>query len=130
MFKIDKDAYKDRMNNFITKVVKNPIDELNSVNKDFQITYTKIVENHKTVGFEFTCEQASVLKIDATDSVELKEDKQAINDEVLEMEYYKTKYPAQWKAAMEELESKTTTPVFGIFLESEAVTMLKEQGLA
>ena len=130
MFKIDKDAYKDRMNNFITKVVKNPIDELNSVNKDFQITYTKIVENHKTDGFEFTCEQASVLKIDATDSVELKEDKQAINDEVLEMEYYKTKYPAQWKAAMEELEAKTTTPVFGIFLESEAVTMLKEQGLA
>ena len=75
MFKIDKDAYKDRMNNFITKVVKNPIEELNDVNKDFQISYVKIVENHKTVGFEFTCEQMELLKIEKTDSVEEKQDK-------------------------------------------------------
>lgn len=133
MFKIDKDAYKDRLNNFITKVVKNPIDELNSVNKDFQMSYTKIVENHKTKGFEFTCVQsAAVAKIETTDSPEVKEDKKEINEEVIEVEYFKTKYPKEWAEAMETVKDQNSLPFegFAIYTEAQAVQILKNQGLA
>lgn len=130
MFKIDKDAYKDRMNNFITKVVKNPIDEINKVNKDFSMSYAKIVENHKTVGFEFTCFQAEILKIEKEDSLEEKKEKQQINDEALEVEYFKNKYPEQWEKAVETARLQNELPFeMEIVTEARAVDYLKNQGL-
>lgn len=131
MFKIDKDAYKDRMNNFITKVVKNPLEELNSVNKDFQMSFAKIVENHKTVGFEFTCEQVSVLKIESSDSEEIKEEKKQMNDEALEIEYFRTKYPSEWEDAMEQAKAQNELPFepMTIITENRALEILKAQGL-
>jgi len=131
MFKIDKDAYKDRMNNFITKVVKNPIEELNQVNKDFQISYVKIVENHKTVGFEFTCDQIALLKIEKSDSVELKQEKEEINNDMKEVEYFRNKYPDEWEEAMTAASAQNELPFeFGILKEYNAVEILKKQGLA
>lgn len=131
MFKIDKDAYKDRMNNFITKVVKNPIEELNDVNKDFQISYVKIVENHKTVGFEFTCDQIELLKIEKNDSYEDKQEKAEINNEDLEIEYFRNKYPKEWEEAMTAAGAQNELPFeFGILKEHSAVEILKKQGYA
>ncbi len=131
MFKIDKEAYKDRMNNFITKVVKNPIEELNEVNKDFQISYVKIVENHKTVGFEFTCDQISLLKIESSDSAEDKQEKAEINNDMLEVEYFKNKYPKEWDEAMTAASAQNELPFeFGILKEHSAVEILKKQGYA
>lgn len=131
MFKIDKDAYKDRMNNFIMKVVKNPIEELNKVNHEFSISYSKIVENHKTAGFEFTCaETDGLLKIEATDSSKMKEEKTEINEEIQEIEYYKTKYSKEFEQAMIETKAQQEFPFeFNVIKESRAVEKLKKQGL-
>lgn len=130
MFKIDKDAYKDRMNNFITKVIKNPIEELNQVNKDFTLSYTKIVENHKTVGFAFTCVQCDTIKIEASDSDKEKFEKSILNDEAIELEYYKTKYPEEWNEAMELAEAQNELPFeFALATEARALSILKEKGL-
>ena len=130
MFKIDKDAYKDRMNNFITKVVKNPIEEVNKVNKDFQMSYAKIVENHKTVGFEFTCFQSELLKIQKDDSSEELLEKQEINQEALEVEYFKNKYPQQWTEAIENAKLQSELPFeMEIFTEGKAVEYMKSLGL-
>lgn len=130
MFKIDKDAYKERMNNFITKVIKNPIDELNRVNNDFSIEYSKIIENHKTVGFTFTCTECDVLKISSDDSDSVKEEKKVLNDEAREMEYYKMKYPSQWEAAIKLAEAQSELPFdFAAATEARAVSILREQGL-
>ena len=130
MFKIDKDAYKDRMNNFITKVVKNPIDEVNKVNKDFQMSYAKIVENHKTVGFEFTCHQIDILKIEKTDSAEEIKEKQEINQEELEIQFYKERYPKEWNEAVETAKLQNELPFeMAMVTEARAVDILKAQGL-
>ena len=130
MFKIDKDAYKDRMNNFITKVVKNPIEEVNKVNKDFQMSYAKIVENHKTVGFEFTCVQAEILKIEKSDTSEEIQEKREINEEILEVEYFKKKYPEEWQTAVESVRLQNELPFeMEMFTEAKAVDFLKEKGL-
>lgn len=131
MFKIDKDAYKDRMNNFITKVVKNPIEELNSVNKDFQMSYAKIVENHKTTGFEFTCDQTTILKIESTDTPEEKTEKKLVNDETLEVEYFRNKYPEEFEEALASLKQQNELPFeFGTLTELRAVEELKKKGLS
>ncbi len=130
MFKIDKDAYKERMNNFITKVIKNPIDELNRVNNDFSIEYSKIIENHKTVGFTFTCTECEILKISSDDSDSEKEEKKVLNDEAREMEYYKMKYPEQWETAVKLAEAQNELPFdFAAAAEARAVSILREQGL-
>ncbi|MCQ2241656.1 replication initiation protein [Treponema sp.] len=130
MFKIDKDAYKDRMNNFITKVVKNPLEELNRINKDFTISYTKIVEHHRTVGFTFTCTQCDVIKIEADDTSYVKEEKRQLNDETIEMEYYKTKYPEEWAEAMKLAEEQNELPFdFAPATEARALNYLLEKGL-
>ena len=130
MFKIDKDAYKDRMNNFITKVVKNPLEELNRVNKDFTIAYSKIVENHKTVGFNFICTEAEVLKISSDDDDSEKEEKQILNSEAREMEYYKMKYPEKWEEAVRLAESQNELPFeFASATEARALSIIREQGL-
>lgn len=130
MFKIDKDAYKDRMNNFITKVIKNPLEELNSVNKDFQISYKKVVENRQTVGFDFTCVQTDLLKIASTDTDDEKAEKEQINREAKEIEYYKNKYPEEWAAAEKIVKGQLELPFdFGNLNDFRILEKLKTQGL-
>jgi plasmid replication initiation protein len=48
-------TYKGRMNAFINRVVKMPIDELNRLNFEFEIAFEKILSGRRTVGFRFTC---------------------------------------------------------------------------
>lgn len=55
MFDIQKTKSYERTDNFIQKVVQQPIDELNSKNPDFKIEVQKIKERRKTVGFRFWC---------------------------------------------------------------------------
>jgi plasmid replication initiation protein len=52
---IAEGKYAGRMNAFISRVVKMPIDELNRLNFDFSVSFEKIVQNRRTVGFRFTC---------------------------------------------------------------------------
>jgi plasmid replication initiation protein len=52
---IAEGKYAGRMNAFISRVVKMPIEELNRLNFDFSVSFEKIVQNRRTVGFRFTC---------------------------------------------------------------------------
>lgn len=47
---IAEGKYAGRMNAFISRVVKMPIDELNRLNFDFSVSFEKIVQNRRTVG--------------------------------------------------------------------------------
>lgn len=56
---IAEGKYAGRMNAFISRVVKMPIDELNRLNFDFSVSFEKIVQNRRTVGFRFMCTERS-----------------------------------------------------------------------
>lgn len=85
LFQIPKESYSDKRcgtSNFINKVVREPLEELNNINNDFKIEFKKIIENRKTVGFRFECKETSKkIKIAKTDSPEVKQEKQEINED-------------------------------------------------
>lgn len=55
IFNLHETKSYERTENFIQKVVQQPIDELNSKNPDFKIEVQKIKERRKTIGFHFLC---------------------------------------------------------------------------
>ena len=70
IFKIDKKSYdhKGGTKDFIEKVVKQPIAELNKLNSDFTITVEKLknpLDRRRVVGFKFTCNVCKVAETTA-----------------------------------------------------------------
>lgn len=108
--------YGNRMDNFITKVIENPITELNSKNKDFQIEVVKIKEGRRTVGFRFVCTDLNkkLWKIAKTDSYEDKQTKIEINKLEKDITFYKTKFKKAWAEAAAAVEGQQTLPFFQI----------------
>ena len=89
MFRIDGEAYENRSNNFITKVIMQPLAELNKHNADFTITAEKQVDpidRRRAVGFKFTCKVCgagrSKKKLLATDTSTQKLIKRVENERI------------------------------------------------
>ena len=88
------------------------------------------MENHKTVAFNFTCVQTEILKIANTDSPEEINEKEEINSELMEINYFKEKYPKEWKEAEEIINSQQELPFdFGNLNDFRILEKLKELGL-
>ena len=88
------------------------------------------MENHKTVAFNFTCVQTEILKIAKTDSPEEINEKEEINSELMEINYFKEKYPKEWKEAEEIINSQQELPFdFGNLNDFRVLEKLKELGL-
>ena len=59
------DSYSDRLNNFVRKVITQPIDELNAVNTEFRIDVIKIMDSNdarKLSAIKFVCTRTAPKK--------------------------------------------------------------------
>lgn len=128
MFEIQKTKSYERTECFIQKVVKEPIDQLNEKNKDFQIDVIKIKEGRKTTGFRFVCTATNKKqwKIAKTDSYEDKIGKVEINKLENEITFYKTNFSNKWKIAEERIQGQQTLPFFQISKDEMILQELKK----
>ncbi len=131
-FQLGANEYSGRMTNFITKVVKNPLDEVNE-KTNLTVSFEKIKEGKNVVGFRFNCSEkaASVLITKETDKAQIDEIKE-INEEQAELEYFKSRYPEEFAEALKLVKQQAELPFgdsFQIAYEAEAVEVLKKQGL-
>ena len=131
-FQLGANEYSGRMTNFITKVVKNPLDEVNE-KTNLTVSFEKIKEGKNVVGFRFNCSEkaASVLITKETDKAQIDEIKE-INEEQAELEYFKSRYPEEFAEALKLVKQQAELPFgdsFQIAYEAEAVEILKKQGL-
>ena len=113
LFQISKDLYthpKYGNRNFFLKVVKEPIDELNHLNNDFKIEIEKILQGRKAVGAKFICSKLlDSLKIEKTDSLAEKQEKQVINEDWAKealWEKMQKAHPRIWKKYFDEEKNK------------------------
>lgn len=126
MFEIKENAYKGRTNKFIFTVVKNPIDELNSKNKDFQIEVVKIREGRKTVGFRFICSRTTEpRKIHKNDTFEDRQAKAEMNEIEVEIAFYKTKFRKLWDEQYNIISQQGNLFQFEFSKETETLSAVK-----
>ena len=130
-FQIGENEYSGRMTNFITKVIKNPLEEINQ-KTNLTVSFDKLKDGKNVVGFRFNCsEKAASVKITKdTDKMQIDEIK-IINEEQAEIEYFKNRYPEEFAEALKLAEQQNTLPFGGAFqvtFEKDAVDILKKQG--
>lgn len=131
-FKIDR--YEGRLNNFLQKVVKEPIEELNASNPDFSISIVKIqddTDKRKTAAIKFQCKAfPKKQKINKNDSPASKRNKRELNEiaeERAPIERARALYPEEFARRVEV--AKARTPVaFGVVAEKEAYESMKSDG--
>ncbi|EID85127.1 Protein involved in initiation of plasmid replication [Treponema sp. JC4] len=131
-FQLGDNEYSGRMTNFITKVVKNPLDEVNE-KTNLTVSFDKIKDGKNVVGFRFNCsEKATSVQISKdTDKQQLDEIK-VINEEQAELAYFKNRYPEEFAEALKIARQQNELPFgdsFEIAYEADAVEILKKQGL-
>ena len=128
-FQIRDDEYSGRMTNFITKVIKNPLDEVNE-KTNLNIIVDKIKDGKNVVGFRFNCsEKANPIPISKDLDQEFIEEIKEINEEQAELEYFKTNYPEEFAEALEMVKQRNTLGLeFSISQDYEAIQILKEKG--
>jgi len=89
MFVLGEKDYEGRMTNFITKVIKQPLDEV-SKKTDLSMTFEKAKEGRNIAGFRFHCKwKTAPVKIKKTEPKAIKELKAEINAEEQEIERIK-----------------------------------------
>lgn len=102
LFQIKDNEYSGRMTNFITYVIKNPLEEVGQ-KTNLKIDFEKIKDGKNVIGFRFLCsKKTKQLKISKTDSKQIKDEKRAINNEQDEMAQLKAKYPQEWQEIFEQ----------------------------
>lgn len=131
-FQLADDEYAGRTNNLIIYVIQKPLAELNE-KTNLLITFEKIKDGKEVIGFHFTCtEKATQLKIEKTDSFEEKREKNIINSESNEIDYYKNKYPEEFNKIYQEEKNQQALGFQGISFDSvtefETVKHLKKLG--
>lgn len=129
-FQMGDNEYSGRMTNFITKVIKNPLEEINT-KTNLTITFEKIKEGKNVTGFRFNCtEKAAPIMIAKGTSKDEADDIVIINAEQAELEYYKARYPDEFAEALDIVKQQNELP-FGFSLadDAKALQMLKDQGL-
>lgn len=116
LFELQNKKSYERTENFISRIVIDPIKELNFKNKDFQIEVIKIKEGRKTVGFRFLCTAINkkMWKIEKSDTYEDKQTKAEINKLEKDISFYKMKFSKEWEAAAAAVEGQQILPFFQI----------------
>ena len=106
------------MTNFITKVIKNPLDEVNE-KTNLNITFDKIKDGKNVVGFRFNCsEKSEPILITRDMEKEQVEEIKVMNEEAAELEYFKTQYPEEFAyLAYPYEEARRKCHVFGKALQ-------------
>lgn len=128
IFQMKDDEYSGRMNNFTTKVIDNPLEEVNE-KTNLNIVYEKIKDGKAVIGFKFTCsEKVEPLKIAKTDSKKLKQEKIDLNEERQKCEELKQNHAKRYAEILEQVQmQKTLFQPPPMFQEAEALKILKEE---
>lgn len=130
LFSIGLNLYEGRTNNLLTKVLKNPIKEINEAGFNFsaEIVY-KRGQNNRVESFFIHCTELNAPRI--LPKTASKEDKEAAAEtdqwelEVLKM---KEKYPEKWKEFEEKITVKSQMPLFSMFVDQEVYSKMIEEG--
>ena len=130
MFNIGLNLYAGRTNNLLTKVLKNPIKEINESGFNFkaEIIY-KRGQSNRVESFFLKCTETLAPRILSKSAS--KEDKEAARetDEFdLKVENMKQKYPEQWKEYEKKVSLKSQMPLFSMFVEQEIFSKMIEDG--
>ena len=130
MFSIGLNLYEGRTNNLLTKVLKNPIKEINDSGFNFkaEIIY-KRGQNNRVESFFIKCTETLVPRVISKEAS--KEDKEAAreaDDAELKVENMKQKYPEQWKEYEKKMSIKSQMPLFGMFVDQEILSKMIEDG--
>ena len=131
-------SYIGRLDNFITKALKNPVEEINQVCKELDMNIHIELEikrggkgGRQIQGIRFVCsELATEFKINKTDSKLLIDEKRELNKEILSNEKLKEKYKDIWaEIEAKVIEENKDNPVFrkdGIFFDSCVFNYIQE----
>lgn len=129
-FQMKDDEYAGRMTNFITKVIKNPIDEVNE-KTNLNIEVEKKKDGKNVVGFIFHCsEKAEPIQIKKGTDVILIDEISTENREAEELAYYKSHYPDLFEQYLSIVRDQNVLPFdnFQIADEFEVVRRMKKDG--
>ena len=131
-------SYVGRLDNFLTKALKNPVEEINQVCKELDMNIHIELEikrggkgGRQIQGIRFVCsELATEFKINKTDSKLLIDEKRELNKEILSNEKLKEKYKDIWaEIEAKVIEQNKDNPIFrkdGIFFDSCVFNYIRE----
>lgn len=134
LFQIKDSEYSGRMTNFITYVIKKPLEEVGQ-KTNLKIDFEKIKDGKNVIGFRFLCSEKTEfepLKIAKTDTKEIKNEKTEINAEreqtEKEIAFYKDNYPELWAEKYNFVRSQNVLPFgFKINDENETLKLVKQE---
>ncbi|BDC97718.1 replication initiation protein [Treponema saccharophilum] len=128
------DLYKDRTNNFIVRIVKKPLEELNSVGLDFTVEAEIIRKGggRKIRGIIFKCREIAPLKqIKAEDTSEARKAKRETNRDKIRME--KARSLPEWaQVAADVRAAAEDTDTFipdGLMFDVAVFTEMQRRGI-
>lgn len=133
LFDIEKDAYCNRNDNFLKKIVVNPVKELNESGIDFTIT----IEVKR--GYRNRIETVSLVctnmgkrsKIKTDDTTDVRKYKIQRNELESTVVKYKEKYPEQWKEFENEVRENHRNDMFfaDVLVNASVVEMFQKSGI-
>ncbi len=130
MFNIGLNLYEGRTNNLLTKVLKNPIKEINDSGFNFtaEIVY-KRGQNNRVESFFILCKETLVPRvISKAASRELKDEAREMDEADLRVETMKHKYPEEWEKYKKTVSAKSSMPLFSMFVDQEILSKMIEDG--
>ena len=103
MFEMEAAEYAGRMDNFVKKVIENPLHEI-SEKTDITMTFEKNKAGRHIVGFRFSCKRKfeAPQKIEKNDAAEIKGIKIEINNEEETVQKLIKTNPERWKWLLDE----------------------------
>lgn len=131
-------SYIGRLDNFLSRVIKKPIEEINQVCKELDINMNIDIEikrggrgGKQVQGIRFVCSEFfEELKISKKDTKLLIDEKMKMNEELLENQKLKEKYKEEWTEIEKKvIEKNKKNPVFrkdGIFFEAAVLAYIRE----
>ena len=130
MFNIGLNLYEGRTNNLLTKVLKNPIKEINDSGFNFtaEIVY-KRGQNNRVESFLIVCTETMAPRVlSRAASKEEKEIARENDKNDLKVERMKKKYPEEWENYKKTVSAKSSMPLFTMFVDQEILSKMLEDG--
>lgn len=131
LFQIKNDEYSGRMDNFISKVIENPLEEINQ-KTNLNISFEKIKEGKNIVGIRFYCSlKLETIKISKSDTKQIRDEKIRRNEEQEKIAKLRELHSDRWQEIYDYemslpflLGSKETQKIFA---KNKADTTLMQE---
>ncbi len=130
LFNIGQNLYIGRTNNLLTKVLKNPIQEINDSGFNFKATIIyKRGKNNRVESFFIRCSESISPRGLLKNATKIEKQNNREN-EIFELEVLKVKekYPEEWAKYEKQVKIKTPMPLFSMFVDQEILSKMKADG--